>query len=40
MSAKCAPLVQIFWPLITHSSPSSFALVRRLARSEPLPGSE
>jgi len=32
--------VQIFWPLITHSSPSSSALVWRLATSEPAPGSE
>ena len=31
--------VQIFWPLITHSSPSRTARVPRLARSEPLSGS-
>ena len=40
MSATCAPLVQIFWPLIRKSSPSSFAEVCRLARSLPEPGSE
>jgi hypothetical protein len=34
-----APLVQIFWPLTTHSSPSFTARVARLARSEPAPGS-
>ena len=32
-------VVQIFWPLMTHSSPSSTALVPRLARSEPASGS-
>jgi hypothetical protein len=31
--------VQIFWPLMTHSSPSSSARVPRLARSEPASGS-
>ena len=31
--------VQIFWPLTTHSSPSSTALVRRAARSLPASGS-
>ena len=35
-----AVLVQIFWPLMTKSSPSSIARVWRLARSEPEPGSE
>ena len=38
-SAWCAPLVQIFWPVTTHSSPSRSARVRRLARSEPASGS-
>ena len=33
-------VVQIFWPLITHSSPSSTAVVLRVARSEPASGSE
>jgi hypothetical protein len=32
--------VQIFWPLMTHSSPSSTARVPSEARSEPEPGSE
>ena len=32
--------VQIFWPLITHSSPSSTARVPSVARSEPASGSE
>ena len=40
MSAQCAPDVQIFWPLITQSSPSRTARVRSPARSEPAPGSE
>ncbi len=31
--------VQTFWPLMTHSSPSSTALVLTLARSEPASGS-
>ena len=35
-----APEVQIFWPLITHSSPCFSARVRRPARSEPPAGSE
>ena len=39
MSASRAPLVQIFWPLITYSSPSRRAEVRSEARSEPDPGS-
>ena len=38
--AVSAADVQIFCPLITHSSPSSTARVPRLARSEPEPGSE
>ena len=38
--ARCPPLVQIFWPLITHSSPSSTARVPSEARSEPELGSE
>ncbi len=32
--------VQIFWPLITHSSPSRTARVCSEARSEPASGSE
>ena len=32
-------IVQIFWPLTTHSSPSRTARVPRLARSDPAPGS-
>jgi hypothetical protein len=32
--------VQVFWPLMTHSSPSSTAEVRTPARSEPASGSE
>ena len=39
-SARWPAEVQIFWPLITHSSPSSTALQPRLARSEPASGSE
>ena len=38
--AECAKLFQILDPLITHSSPSSSAWVRRLARSVPALGSE
>jgi hypothetical protein len=38
--AYWAPLVQIFCPLTTNSSPSRTARVPRLARSLPLPGSE
>ena len=38
--ASLARVVQIFWPLTTHSSPSRTASVRKLARSEPAPGSE
>jgi hypothetical protein len=40
MSDLSAVLVQIFWPLIRKSSPSSRAEVCRLARSLPAPGSE
>ena len=40
MSAWAAVEVQIFWPLITKSSPSSTARVCSEARSEPAPGSE
>ena len=40
MSACCAMLVQIFWPLTTKSSPSSTARVCRDARSDPELGSE
>ena len=39
-SAKCAPEVQIFWPLTIQSSPSRSARVRSAARSEPPAGSE
>ena len=39
-SAYWASVVQVFWPLITQSSPSRLALVRSPARSEPAPGSE
>ena len=35
-----ASVVQTFWPLMIHSSPSRSALVWRLATSEPAPGSE
>ena len=38
--AVWASEVQIFWPLITHSSPSSTARVPSEARSEPELGSE
>ncbi|MCY1516579.1 hypothetical protein D9M68_512160 [compost metagenome] len=40
MSATCAVEVQIFWPLMTKSPPSSVARVCSEARSEPAPGSE
>ena len=39
-SARCPADVQIFWPLITHWSPSSTARQPRLPRSEPAFGSE
>ena len=38
--ASCASVVQIFWPVMTNSSPSSSARVLRLARSDPALGSE
>ena len=38
-SARCAPDVQIFWPLMMKSSPSRTARVCSDARSEPAPGS-
>ena len=38
-SQKWAPVVQIFWPFTTHSSPSWTAVVRRPARSDPAEGS-
>ena len=38
--AVCAPVFQIFWPLMTHSSPSSSARVVSAARSVPAFGSE
>ena len=37
--AMCADEVQTFCPLTTQWSPSLTALVARLARSEPAPGS-
>ncbi len=37
--ASWAWVVQTFWPLITHSSPSRSALVAIAARSLPAPGS-
>ena len=36
----CAPVVQIFWPVIRQPPSTLVALVVRLARSEPAPGSE
>ena len=38
--AYWAMVVQVFWPEMTQESPSRRALVRRLARSDPAPGSE
>jgi hypothetical protein len=38
-SASWAPDVQTFWPFTMNSSPSSTALVRRPARSDPASGS-
>ena len=38
-SRQWATVVQTFWPLTTHSSPSRTARVARLATSEPAPGS-
>ena len=39
-SDQWASDVHTFWPVITHSSPSSTARVCTLARSLPAPGSE
>ncbi len=39
-SARCASVVQTFWPLMTHSSPSRTARVWTFERSEPAFGSE
>ena len=39
-SAYWPSVVQVFWPLTTHSSPSRTAVVRSEARSEPASGSE
>ena len=39
MSATWPPLVQTFWPLTIHSSPSFTALQLSPARSLPAPGS-
>ena len=39
-SAWWPQVVQILWPLMTSSSPSTSPRVRRLARSDPEPGSE
>ncbi len=38
--ATCAMVVQTFWPLMTHSSPSRTARVASDATSDPAPGSE
>ncbi len=38
--AQAAREVHTFWPLMTHSSPSRWALVCTFARSEPALGSE
>src|ERR1700743_372523 len=40
MSAYCASVVQVFWPLMMYLSPLRSALVFSEARSEPEPGSE
>src|ERR1700746_2661860 len=40
MSACCASVVQVFWPLMIHLSPLRSAFVFSDARSEPEPGSE
>ena len=34
----CAPVVQIFWPVMRQPPSTLVALVVRLARSEPAPG--
>ena len=39
-SARCASVVHTFWPLMTHSSPSSTPRVCTFERSEPAFGSE
>src|SRR5260370_27275308 len=39
-SAYWAMVVQVFWPEIAQPSPSRRAVVRRLARADPAPGSE
>lgn len=39
-SANWPSVVQVFWPLMTYSSPSRTATVRSPARSEPASGSE
>ena len=38
-SASWPPVVKIFWPFTTYSSPSRTARVRSDARSVPAPGS-
>src|ERR1700759_1842136 len=40
MSACCASVVQVFWPLMMYLSPLRTALVLSEARSDPEPGSE
>src|SRR6201746_932136 len=40
MSACCASVVQVFWPLMMYLSPLRSALVFKDARSAPEPGSE
>src|ERR1700742_1248122 len=40
MSAYCASVVQVFWPLMIYLSPLRSALVFKEARSDPEPGSE
>src|ERR1700732_234588 len=40
MSACCASVVQVFWPLTMYLSPLRSAFVLSEARSEPEPGSE
>src|SRR4026207_1478832 len=37
--ATSPPVMNVFSPLITHSSPSRTAVVRRLRASDPAPGS-
>ncbi len=38
-SASLPPVMKVFSPLMTHSSPSRRALVRMARASEPAPGS-